>query len=180
VEACAYGRPGSGRDGVPAALCLGLEIKDLFGSAGDQALVVRDQEMGSVNFPAEGRAGYRSAPSTHGYPLYAARGKRSVFSRVPTHIRLESPRSRRKTLYVQYGGCAGHAQICLLTTNSGLATISPTVCLFLAILALSGWRKAVPQRGPLVRGRPVSRVASFLLWHHLSLFPLSHTFIKPY
>jgi hypothetical protein len=121
VEACAYGRPGSGRDGVLAALCLGLEIKDLFGSAGDQALVVRDQEMGSVNFPAEGRAGYRSAPSTHGYPVYAARSKRSVFSRVPTHFRPESPRSRRKTLYFQHGGCAGHAQICLLTANSGLA-----------------------------------------------------------
>ena len=119
MEACAYGRSGFGRDGAPAVLRLRLEIKGLFGSAGDQALVVRDQEMGSVNFPAEGRAGYRAAPSTHGYPVYAARGKCSVFGRVPTHFRPESPRSRRKTLYFQYGGCAGHAQMCLLTANSG-------------------------------------------------------------
>ena len=66
LEACAYRRPGSGRDGVPAAFRLGLAIKGLFGSARDQALVLRDQEMGSINSPAEGRAGDRSAPCTHG------------------------------------------------------------------------------------------------------------------
>jgi hypothetical protein len=77
--------------GVPTALRLRLEIKGLFGSAGDQALVLRDQEMGSINPSAEGRAGYRSAPSTHGYLVYAGRGKRSVLSRVPTHFRPESP-----------------------------------------------------------------------------------------
>jgi hypothetical protein len=101
VEACAYARPGFGRDGVPAALRLGLEIKGLFGSTGDQALVLRDQEMGTINSAAEGRVGYRSAPSTHGYPVYAARDKHSVLSRVPTRFRPESPRSRRKTLCLQ-------------------------------------------------------------------------------
>ena len=55
MEACAYARPGSGRDGVPAALRLGLEIEGLFGSAGNQALVLRDQEMGPINSPAEGQ-----------------------------------------------------------------------------------------------------------------------------
>jgi hypothetical protein len=79
--------------------------------------------MGSINPSAEGRAGYRSAPSTHGYLVYAGRGKRSVLSRVPTHFRPESPPSSRKTFYFQYGGCPGHAQICLLTANSGLETI---------------------------------------------------------
>ena len=58
MEACAYGRPGSGRDGVPAALRLGLEIAGLFGSAGDRALVLRDREIGPINFSAEGRACY--------------------------------------------------------------------------------------------------------------------------
>ena len=96
-----------------------MEIKGLFGSTGDQALVLRNQEMGSINPPAEGQAGYRSAPSTHGYLVYAGRGKRSALSRVPTHFRPESPLSRRKTFYFQYGGCAGYAQICLLTANSG-------------------------------------------------------------
>jgi hypothetical protein len=79
--------------------------------------------MGSINSSAEGRAGYRSAPSTHGYLVDAGRGKRSVLSRVPTHCRPESPLSHRKTLHFQYGGCPGHAQICLLTANSGLETI---------------------------------------------------------
>jgi hypothetical protein len=51
--------------------------------------------------------------------VYAGRGKRSVLSRVPTHFRPESPPSSRKTFYFQYGGCPGHAQICLLTANSG-------------------------------------------------------------
>ena len=55
MEACAYGLPGSGRDGVPAALRLGLEIKGLFGSACDRALVLRDQEMGPINSLAKGR-----------------------------------------------------------------------------------------------------------------------------
>ena len=64
--------------------------------------------------------GYRFTPCTHGYPMYAGRGKRAVFSRVPTHFRPESPRSRRKTLCFQCGGCPGHAQMCLLTANSGL------------------------------------------------------------
>src|SRR4051794_38779267 len=59
MKACAYGRPGSGRDGVPAALHLGLEIEGLFGSARDQALVLREQEMRPMNSPAKGRAGDR-------------------------------------------------------------------------------------------------------------------------
>src|SRR6478752_8357114 len=88
-----------------------------------QALVLRDQEMGPVNSSAEGRAAYRSAPCTHGYPVYAGHGKRPVLSRVPTHFRPESPRLRRKTLCFQYGGCPGRAQICLLTANSGLASL---------------------------------------------------------
>ena len=122
MEACAYGHPGSGRDGVPAALRLGLEITGLFGLAGDQALVMRKQEMGPINSPVGGRAGYRSALSTHGYPVYTGRGKRSVLSRVPTHFRPESVRSRRKTLCFQCDGCPGHARICPLTANSGQAT----------------------------------------------------------
>src|SRR4051794_27565158 len=52
--------------------------------------------------------------------MYAGHGKRSVLGRVPTHFRPESPRSRRKTLCFQYGGCPGRAPICLLTANSGL------------------------------------------------------------
>jgi hypothetical protein len=56
VEACAYRRPGAGRDGVTAALRLGLEIEGLFGSARDQALVLRDRGMEAINSPAEGRA----------------------------------------------------------------------------------------------------------------------------
>src|SRR5690242_1396663 len=52
--------------------------------------------------------------------MYAGHGKRPVLSRVPTHFRPEAPRSRRKTLCFQYGGCLGRAQICLLTANSGL------------------------------------------------------------
>ena len=120
MEACAYRRPGFGRDRVPTALRLGLEIKGLFGSAGNQALVPRNQEMGSINSSAEGQAGCRSVPSTHGYLVYAGRGKGSVLSRVPTHFRPESPPSRRKSLCFQYGGCPGHAPICLLTANSGL------------------------------------------------------------
>ena len=91
MEACAYRRPGFGRDRVPTALRLGLEIKGLFGSAGNQALVPRNQEMGSINSSAEGQAGCRSVPSTHGYLVYAGRGKGSVLSRVPTHFRPESP-----------------------------------------------------------------------------------------
>src|SRR4051794_33308675 len=75
--------------------------------------------MGAINSPAEGRVAYRSAPCTHGYPVYAGHGKRPVLSRVPTHFRPESPRSRRKTLCFQYGGCPGRARICLLTANSG-------------------------------------------------------------
>src|SRR5690348_246960 len=47
--------------------------------------------------------------------MYAGHGKRPVLSRVPTHFRPEAPRSRRKTLCFQYGGCLGRAQICLLT-----------------------------------------------------------------
>src|SRR4051794_11641259 len=123
-EACAYGHPGSGRDGVPAALRLGLEITGLFGLAGDQALVMRKQEMEPINSPVGGRAGCRSTPSTHGYPVYTGRGKRSVLSRVPTHFRPESVRSRRKTLCFQCDSCPGHARICLLTANSGLAAFS--------------------------------------------------------
>src|SRR4051795_10243839 len=44
-----------------------LRSKAFFGSAGDQALVLGNQEMGPINSSAEGRAGYRPAPSTHGY-----------------------------------------------------------------------------------------------------------------
>src|SRR6478752_4197489 len=90
-----------------------------------QALVLRDQEMGPVNSSAEGRAAYRSAPCTHGYPVYAGHGKRPVLSRVPTHFWPESPRLRRKTLCFQYGGCPGRGHICLLTANSGLAVPAP-------------------------------------------------------
>src|SRR4029450_13164805 len=49
VEACAYRRPGFDRGRVPTALRLGLEIKGLFSSAGDQALVSRNQERESIN-----------------------------------------------------------------------------------------------------------------------------------
>ena len=130
MEACAYRRPGFDRDRVPTALRLGLEIKGLFGSADNQALVPRNQETESINSPAEDQAGCRSVPSTHGYLVYAGRGKRSVLSRVPTHFRSESPPSRRKSLCFQYGGCPGHAQICLLTANSGksLPTIQSAHC----------------------------------------------------
>src|SRR4051812_43034134 len=83
--------------------------------------------MGAINSPAEGRVAYRSAPCTHGYPVYAGHGKRPVLSRVPTHFRPESPRSRRKTLCFQYGGCPGRARICLLTANSGLPAHLPRV-----------------------------------------------------
>src|SRR4051794_13573273 len=79
--------------------------------------------MGTINSSAEGRVGYRSAPSTHGYLVYTGRCKRSVLSRVPTRFRPESLRSRRKTLCFQCGGCLGHAQICLLTANSGLLAV---------------------------------------------------------
>ena len=72
MEPCAYKRPRSGRDGVPAALRLGLEIEGLFASARDRPLVLREQEIGPINSSAGGRAGYRSAPCTHGYPVYAA------------------------------------------------------------------------------------------------------------
>jgi hypothetical protein len=85
--------------------------------------------METINSPAEGRFAYRSAPCAHGYPMYAGHGKRPVLSRVPTHFRPESPRSRRKTLCFQYGGCPGRAQICLLTANSGLALGSNAVML---------------------------------------------------
>ena len=121
MEACAYKRPRSGRDGVPAALCLGLEIKGLFASAGDQALVLRDQEMEPINSSADARAGDRSTPCTHGYPVYVAPGKPFALGRVPTHFWPESPRSRRKILSFQCGGCLGHAQICPPTANSGQA-----------------------------------------------------------
>src|SRR4051794_4785562 len=114
VEACAYKRPGLGRDRVPAALRLGLEIEGLFGSARDRALVLRDQGIGMINSPAEGWVAYRSTPCTHGYPVYAGHGKRSVLSRVPTNFRPESPRSHRKILCFQCDSCPGHAQICLL------------------------------------------------------------------
>ena len=123
MEACAYERPRSGRDGVPAALRSSLEIKGLFASTRDRPLVLREQKIGPINFSTEGRAGFRSAPCTHGYPVHAGRGKRSVLSRVPTHFRPESPRSRRKTLCFQCGGCPGHAQICPRTANSGLAGV---------------------------------------------------------
>src|SRR5689334_21984506 len=56
--------------------------------------------------------------------MYAGHGKRPVLSRVPTHFRPEAPRSRRKTLCFQYGGCLGRAQICLLTANSGLDVLA--------------------------------------------------------
>ena len=119
AEACAYGRRGSGRDGVPAALRLGLEIKGLFASAGDQALVLRDQGTEPINSSVEGRAGGRSTPCTHGYPVCVTHGKRSALGRVPTHFWPESPHSHRKTLCFQCCGCLGHAQICPLTANSG-------------------------------------------------------------
>ena len=125
MEACAYRRPAFGRDRVPTALRLGLEIKGLFGSAGDQAPVLSNQEIGLINSSAEGRAGFRSAPPTHGYLVYTGRGKSSDLSRVPTHFRPESPRSRRKTLCFQCDGCPGHAQMCLLTANSGLTRRLP-------------------------------------------------------
>ena len=67
MEACAYRRPGLGRDRVPTALRLGLEIEGLFSSADNPDLVPRKQEMDSINSSAEDQAGCHSVPPTHGY-----------------------------------------------------------------------------------------------------------------
>src|ERR671913_1960365 len=44
------------------------------------------------------------------------------------------------------------------STCRSLATISSAVCRFLAILASSSWRKAIPQGGPLLRGQATTIV----------------------
>lgn len=121
MEACAYRHPGFDRDRIPTVLRLGLEIKGLFSSDGNQTLAPRNQKLEPLNFSAEDRVSCHSVPFTHGYLVYAGCDKGSVRSRVPTCFWPESSPSRRKSLCFQYGGCPEHAQICLLTANSGLA-----------------------------------------------------------
>ena len=85
MEACAYRRPGFDRDRVPTALRLSLEIKGLFSSAGNQALVSRNQEMESINSSGKIRPAATPCrpPTDTSCPRAAAR---APFSVVCPHI----------------------------------------------------------------------------------------------